>query len=64
MRIRVDRAICAGHALCALRAPEIYLLDEEGYCISDGQDVPADQEEKAAIGAANCPEGAITLSED
>jgi ferredoxin len=62
--IRVDRSICAGHALCALRAPEIYRIDEEGYCASDGDMVPPEAESAARLGARACPEGAITLIED
>jgi ferredoxin len=64
VKIKVDRSICAGHALCATKAPEVYKLDDEGYCISDGQAVPANLLEKAKLGAAYCPERAITLVED
>jgi ferredoxin len=59
--IRVDRSICAGHALCALRAPDIYRTDEEGFCASDGEGVPAGAEDAARLGARACPEGAIRL---
>lgn len=64
MRIKVDRAICAGHALCAIKAPGLYELDDDGFCISDGKPVPAGQEEQAELGAQSCPEKAITLVED
>ena len=40
MRIVVDRQICAGHALCAARAPDVYRLDADGYCCSDGTLMP------------------------
>lgn len=59
--VRVDRTVCAGHALCAMRAPEIYELDDEGFCASDGRVVPAELREKAELGARVCPEGAIRL---
>ena len=29
MKIVVDRGICAGHALCAAKAPEVYRLDDD-----------------------------------
>lgn len=61
MRIKVDRALCMGHAMCAAKAPEIYELDEEGYCSSDGKVVPEGLEDRARRGAAYCPEGAIEL---
>ena len=64
MRIKVDRNICAGHALCAARAPELYTLDEDGYSNADGRVVPADKFEQARLGAASCPERAIVLIED
>ena len=64
MRIRVDRHLCSGHAQCSARAPELYTLDEEGYCSADGVLVPLHQIELAHLGARHCPEGAITLMEE
>jgi len=64
MRIRVDRRLCAGHALCAARAPGLYTLDEEGFCSADGTLVAPHQIDLARLGAQHCPEGAITLTED
>lgn len=64
MRIRLNRDACMGHAMCAAKAPEIYGLDEEGYCSSDGVIVPPGLEGKARRGAAYCPESAITLIEE
>jgi ferredoxin len=63
MKIRVDRRLCAGHALCAARAPELYTLDDEGFCSADGVTVAPHQEAQARLGAQHCPEGAITLVE-
>lgn len=63
MKIRVDRALCVGHALCAARAPEVYTLDDEGFCKSDGTPVAPHLEPQARLGARLCPEGAITLIE-
>jgi ferredoxin len=64
MRIQVDRRLCSGHALCAAKAPEVYSLDEEGFCCSDGNTVPPDKTAQAELGALSCPEGAITFIED
>lgn len=61
--ICVDRQVCAGHALCAMRAPDIYEVDDEGFCCSDGNVVPDGAEDQARLGARACPEGAITLEE-
>lgn len=64
MRIRVDRSVCAGHALCAAREPLVYVLDAEGYCDSDGVLVPPGLEAQARHGARLCPEAAISLWDD
>lgn len=64
MRIRVDRSVCAGHALCAAREPLVYVLDAEGYCDSDGVLVPQGLEAQARRGAQLCPEAAISLWDD
>ena len=64
IRITLDRAVCAGHALCAARAPDVYRLDDEGYCCSDGQLVPPHLEEQARLGARHCPEAAILLVDE
>ena len=64
MRVCVDRRLCSGHAQCAATAPEIYTLDEEGFCSADGVEVPSHLVTQARLGALRCPEGAITLIED
>jgi len=64
MRILVDRSVCAGHALCAAQAPDVYQLDDEGFCSSDGAFVPVHLQEQARVGARHCPEAAIVLQED
>jgi 2Fe-2S ferredoxin len=64
MKIRVDRKLCAGHALCAARAPDVYTLDDDGFCNSDGVFVVPGLEVQARLGARHCPEGAITLVEE
>lgn len=61
--VRVDRSVCAGHALCAMRAPEVYELDDEGFCASDGRRFPAALRPAAERGARVCPEAAITLED-
>ena len=64
IRIVVDRQVCAGHALCAAKAPDVYRLDEEGYCASNGAPVPVHLAEQARLGARHCPEAAILLVEE
>lgn len=65
MIIRVDRSICAGHAMCAVKGgEELYPLDDDGFSIADGIAVPDDQREQALRGARVCPERAITLVDE
>ncbi|MER9069766.1 ferredoxin [Mesorhizobium sp. M0902] len=33
MRIIVQNAKCQGHARCAVQAPDIFKLDDEGYIL-------------------------------
>ena len=61
--IKVDRRLCSGHARCAAVAGDVYRLDDDGYCISDGDIVPEALETLARRGARACPERAIELVE-
>lgn len=63
MKINIDRARCTGHAMCFAQAPELFPLDDEGFSIADGKEVPPSDEERARLGAEACPERAITLSD-
>jgi ferredoxin len=61
MKVRVDRAMCSGHARCNATAPGIYEIDDMGYCAITELTVPEGLEELAEKGAAACPERAITV---
>ncbi len=63
MRIQFDRELCAGHARCAAVAPDVYPLDDFGYCCVENHELSADLEKAARSGAAACPEGAIEIVE-
>jgi len=63
LKINVNTTLCSGHARCAVIAPEIYILDDNGYCIADGKTVAPEDEALAKRGARACPERAITLEE-
>lgn len=64
MKIRVDRAVCQGHALCNAEAPDLLTLDSEGYSDVDVRQVPPGSEEVARRGMLACPERAITIEEE
>jgi ferredoxin len=59
----VDQQLCTGHARCNVLAPEVYPLDDNGYCAVTELEVPAGLEAQARTGAAGCPERAITIEE-
>jgi len=65
MRVTVDSDKCQGHNRCYAIAPELFDVDDLGYAheLNDGR-VPTDQEEKARLAAANCPELAIEVTEE
>jgi ferredoxin len=63
MKIEVNRNLCSGHARCNAAAPDVYELDEFGYCAISILEVAADQEDAARDGADACPEHAITVTE-
>jgi ferredoxin len=64
MKIRIDKAACAGNARCAAVAPELFPLDENGYIQVEQIDVPPRQEELARRAARACPERIIVIEAD
>ena len=64
LKIKVDTTLCSGHARCAVIAPDVYKLDDNGYCISNGETVSEGNKQLAQRGARACPERAITLVEE
>ena len=65
MRVQVNATICQGHNRCYALAPEIFDVDDYGTAvvIGDGTVAP-DLQPKARLAVANCPEFAITLTDD
>ncbi|MGH3751976.1 MAG: ferredoxin [Pseudonocardiaceae bacterium] len=62
MRVEVDPNICEGHGQCNAVAPEVYDLDDGGYCLIRNTEVPPDLESQAEQGASACPVYAITVT--
>jgi ferredoxin len=60
MRISVDFSICADHGQCAIAAPGIFRLDDEGHLVFEehpDEALRADAEDAADA----CPEQATTV---
>ena len=65
MLVSIDDDRCQGHGRCYALAPTVFEPDDlgQGTVLNDGR-VAAGDEERARLAAANCPELAITVSED
>jgi ferredoxin len=63
IRINVIEGKCVGHARCAAVAPEVYVLDEDGYLDLPEKSVLPEIEGQARRGARACPERAINVIE-
>lgn len=64
MRIRMVEGKCNGHARCAAVAPDVFLLNDDGYLEMAEQPVATDDEAHARRGARACPERAIIILDD
>ena len=64
MRLRVNPITCAAHGLCAELLPERVRLDDWGYPILDGDDLPPELIRHARRAADACPTLALLLDPD
>jgi len=65
MKVKVDSEKCQGHNRCYALAPGLFQVDEYGYAKERGDGtVPPGMEEKARLAVENCPEQAISITED
>lgn len=63
VRVRAHPGLCQGWGNCHRFAPEVYSLDEEGFLDVHLLEVPEELARAARLGAAACPEQAITVIE-
>ncbi|WP_413790981.1 MULTISPECIES: ferredoxin [unclassified Pseudomonas] len=64
MKIIVKTSACVGHARCALAAPEVYELDDNGYIVTTDKVIPPELHVQAIRGARACPERIIQIVND
>jgi ferredoxin len=64
MRVRVNPIDCVGHGLCAELLPEWIELDDWGYPILNGTDLPPDLLQHARRAANSCPTLALLLDSE
>ena len=63
MKVKVDPERCQGHTLCAMRAPDVFELDDvDGHSSPVSEDVPPGQEGAVQEAVRSCPERAISVS--
>ena len=60
-RAVVDRALCQGHGLCQITAPDIFELDGDGLSVVRVDEVPVELEAAARDAESSCPQEAISL---
>lgn len=64
MRVSVDEAVCQGHTLCAMAAPEVFeLRDEDGHAFVKVTEFTPEVMAAAKRAALTCPEQAIVIEE-
>lgn len=64
MKVSVDGQRCQGHTLCAMIAPESFVLsDIDGSSSPVTEVVPAEHEDAVREAAHSCPEQAILIEE-
>ena len=65
MRVHIDSEKCQGHNRCYALAPEIFDVDDYGTALVRGDGtVPPELADKARLAIANCPELAISSTDD
>lgn len=63
MKVALDLNRCQGHARCALLAPDVFDLDENGLGTVKAEQVPPEFAAQAREAQFSCPERAITLTD-
>ena len=65
MKVKVDRGLCQGHAVCMSEAPEIFRVDERSGELSVLQEQPPEAlRETLALAVKYCPTSALSIEED
>lgn len=62
MKVSVDAERCQGHTLCAMIAPDSFVLDDlDGHSSPVSEVVPPEHEAAVKEAAHSCPEQAIVI---
>jgi ferredoxin len=64
LRAELNRERCSGHARCFAVAPEVFDIDDDGFCLPPPDEpLSAELEVTARNGVDACPENALRLVE-
>lgn len=61
MRVEIDRERCCGYMVCSEISPRVYQIDEQGFAVTEYDEVPEELQDEALEGAECCPELAILI---
>lgn len=62
MRVKINNALCQGHAMCHLACPDLFKLDDDdGHAYVESELVPQGFEDAVDHAQRGCPEGAISI---
>lgn len=64
LRIRLDRDLCQGHAVCVGEAPEVFALGRDNKVMLKNPRPPAELHAKVRAAAQHCPTRTIRLEEE
>lgn len=64
MKITIDHSRCQGHAICQNNAPDLFVLNDDGYNRMEPFMVGPADETRAKRAVRLCPERAIAASSD
>lgn len=64
MKVKIDRNLCTGDAICAEICPDVFEIDNEGLAVVKSEQVPTDLEDDVTEAAETCPEECILLEDE
>jgi ferredoxin len=64
VKVRLEQSKCVGHAQCYAVDPQLFPIDDSGYCILEEHEVRPQDAQLTRDGVAACPEMALILEED
>lgn len=64
MKVRLERAKCAGHAQCYAVDPNLFPIDDDGYSTLEPHAVDPADAKAIRDGVASCPELALIIEDD